>query len=518
MFYFDKVKRLCFLYIYEFILISLCIVLTVNAGSCPTVCRCLTVAKNVHCSRKNLPFIPNGIPADTVQLNLKDNNFQNPTLTKSNFSRFPYLQHLYLESCGIEYISVDTFSNLKQLKFLDVSKNRLKIIDDFTFRGLTLEYLFLNDNPGMQISKNAFGGLQTKGLYIHNCAISNISIEVVRPLNSTIKTLSLDGNKLDRFDKQWIYFFNTLAHLRLGGNPLHCNCEARWLYEFYQSHLPMFSGMDPPSCRTPPRYRGQMFNSLTEDDFLCQLPILKHVDIIFEEAVGKLTCLASGDPVPTIYWVKPDHTFKAFPPRKKDNIEDNEGVLYLPDPQSHDQVEYQCVASNPAGNVTLSVNVVWPPSFKGQIVKDSGIVDSEPLPTPELVTKPVKVEKVDKFEKEKDAKKKKEYVINAVKPSKSISKASTSGSSSRQEQVKQPEVTFSIVDIVGAVVGTFLLTLLACVVIFHLFYRHQERMNARLCRNQNGINESRASNNHGHLEKSENSKMLHNNYKEGIKI
>lgn len=188
-------------------------------------------------------------------------------------------------------------------------------------------------------------------------------------------------------------------------------------------------------------------------------------------------------------------------------------MLYLSDPQFHDHVEYQCVASNPAGNVTLSVNVVWPPSFKGHVVKDSGIVDSEPLPTPELVTKPVKI---DKFEKE--TKKKKEYVIDAVKPSKSSSKASSSGSSSRQEQVKQPEVTFSIVDIVGAVVGTFLLTLLACVVIFHLFYRHQERMNARLCRNQNGINECRASNNHGHLEKNENSKMLHSNFKEGIKI
>ncbi|XP_033756317.1 leucine-rich repeat and fibronectin type-III domain-containing protein 5-like [Pecten maximus] len=470
---------------------------------CPGVCFCPTVSRYVHCSRKNLPFIPSGISNDTTHLYLNENNFQNPNLSRSNFTYLTSLEQLFLIECGIELIEVDTFRDLKKLKWLDISKNRLKIIYDNTFQGLHLDHLFLNDNPGMVLSTNAFQGLQAMGLYIHNCAIADINIDHIKPLNGTLKSLWLDGNKLEYFKNDWKYLFNTLSYVRLGNNPLHCNCEIKWLYSFYVSHDTMFAGVDPPSCLTPPRLRGKSLNFLTEQDFRCQLPVFKTVDVIFVESLGKLTCLASGDPVPTIIWVKPDKTKEVYAPKEiKDTPDDNEGVLYLSDPQSEENVKYQCIAKNPAGNVTFTLSVRWPPSFSQDFVQDPGIIESKP--TPEIHTPHNKQTHQPRLEQNATkgiTKNKEQIVINA---------GQSSGISQVASNEPETEVVFSILDIVGAVVGTFLLTLLACIVIFHIFHRHQERF---FYRDQNGVNETRANNKHLVTDvRNENVKMLQNNH------
>lgn len=465
--------------------IFLCLeLLFVNANSayCPGACFCPSLTKNVYCSRKNLPVIPNGIPADTIQLNLNDNPFSVTTLERSNFSFYTRLEQLFLKGCGVEYVSLDTFADLPKLKWLDLSKNRLKSIDDYTFRGLTLEHLFLNDNPGIQLSKNAFGGLRTTGLYIHECAISNLAIEVFKPLNGTLKALWIDKNKIESFGIEWLYLFRKLSHVRLGNNPFHCNCEMKWLFDFYhkdQSTENKIPSKEAPSCRSPANVRGKDFDSLTEDDFACQLPVFKNVDLIFEESVGKLTCLASGDPVPTIHWIKPDNTSQTYPPKSNlVHVKDNEGVMYISNPHSISNVKYQCIASNPAGNVTLSLNVFWPTHYprdvgipdvpkteKPQTLKPTTHSTTSPIKPEEKYVKPVfpKSTKSDKNGKDKDT----IYVINATKAGMSM-----------ERRVTPPDQNseYSVVDIIGAVVGTFVLTLIACVVIFHIFYRHHEKI------------------------------------------
>lgn len=446
-------------FVWLWVLTVLCICVCVVRSACPGVCVCPPVSQNVYCSRKNLPYIPNGIPSNTVQLNLNDNSFQNPVLMIGNFSRYTLLEHLYLSGCGVEFISKDTFADLSRLKWLDLSKNRLKTIADYTFRGLVLEHLFLNDNPGVHINKGAFNGLRTMGMYIHNCAIANISIEVVRPLNGTLKSLWLDGNKFDSFHTDWLYMFRSLSHLRLGDNPFHCNCEVEWLFNFFQLNPSVFSGGDPPECRSPARHRGSEFNTMTVDDFRCQLPIFKNVDIIFESVLGKLTCMAAGDPTPVLYWIKPDGSSEKFAPKLDDGRSDNEGVMYISDPQLIENAKYRCIASNPAGNVTLSLNVVWPPL---QIAGDSAVIeDNRDIPTkhPPKDMKPmIKDQNTHDTDKTR-------YNWNTSKTGVMA-----------EQKVRNNEIHFTMVDIIGAVVGTFLLTLLACVAVFHIFYRRHEKL------------------------------------------
>ena len=224
---------MCWIWFYTLVVILLGFTgLQASGSTCPGVCFCPSLSRIVYCPRKGLPFIPNGIPTETIQLNLNDNAFLNPIVSRTNFTRYTDLEQLYLTGCGIEYIEVDTFIDNKKLKWLDIGKNKLKTISDFTFRDLTLEHLFLNDNPGVKISTRAFSGLKSTGLYIQNNGLDKLSLEVLRPMNGTLKTLWLDGNKFERFNSQWLFLFRTLSHLRIGDNPLHCNCEATWLFDF----------------------------------------------------------------------------------------------------------------------------------------------------------------------------------------------------------------------------------------------------------------------------------------------
>lgn len=446
------------------IFLLVCCGVGVNASTCPAACFCPSLSRIVYCARKGLSFIPSGIQPDTVQLTLNDNPFMNPVISRANFSSYRELEQLYLTGCGIEYIEVDTFIDNKRLKWLDIGKNKLKTISDFTFRDLTLDHLFLNDNPGVEISTRVFGGLKTTGLYMQNNGLAKLSLEVLRPMNGTLKTLWIDGNKFERFNPQWLFLFRTLSHLRIGDNPLHCNCEAKWLHEFYTATSRKFEGGTPPACLSPNAMRGKNFKELQEGDFKCQLPVFKNVDVIFEQNVGKMTCLASGDPVPTIYWMKPDGPPETFIPKSEDITKDMEGVMYLTNPKANNKNRYQCVASNPAGNVTFSINVAWPTE-----------PDYDMGPPGKEYMKDIPSDKDVKPSKEEmDSKKtggKEDNVINTVQSNSS----KVFASKVKTDDGNNSSVRFSVGDIVGAVVGTFLLTLLLCAIVFHVYYRRQRK-------------------------------------------
>ena len=447
------------------------------SATCPAMCFCPSLSRIVYCPRKGQQYIPSGIPHDTVQLNMNDNPFMNPVISRANFTNYRDLEQLYLTGCGIEFIEVDTFIDNKRLKWLDIGKNKLKTISDFTFRDLTLDHLFLNDNPGVQISTQVFGGLKTTGLYMQNNYLDKLSLEVFRPMNGTLQTLWIDGNKFERFNSQWLFLFKTLSHLRLGNNPLHCNCEARWLYDFFNSTSRTFEGGSPPACLSPRPLRGKTFLELSDNDFKCQLPVFKNVDVIFEKTVGKMTCLASGDPVPTIYWMKPDGMAEVFIPKSGDITKEMEGVMYLTNPKAQNKNRYQCVASNPAGNVTFSINVAWPTEPEYDSVSDISDTKINDAPTSEKDEKTKKVDDISIKSLSQD-----DSVINTVQSNSSKVFSNEVAAVPRDET----EGRFSAGDIVGAVVGTFLLTLLLCAIVFHVYYRYQRKCPSPV-HHQNGV-------------------------------
>ncbi|XP_076460542.1 leucine-rich repeat and fibronectin type III domain-containing protein 1-like protein [Babylonia areolata] len=444
---------------------------------CPHNCFCEPHSKNVHCTDKALTAIPEGIPEDTMDLILNQNTFLNPALTRRNFTHLVKLQKLYLSRCGIETIAVDTFMDLTDLVWLDISNNKISFISDHTFRGLHLKHLFINDNQGVQLSPRAFEGMSTQGLYMHNCGITSLSMEVITPLNGTLRTLWLYQNQLETLSEDWIYLFNSLGHVRLGKNPFHCNCELGWLHKFFNKHTSVFSGGDLPSCASPALVRGKRFSNLTADDFRCDLPTFRNVDAVFDREMGRLTCQARGDPTPTVYWIRPDGTTEIYSPARED-VEQNEGVMYMANVKLTDSTRYKCVASNPAGNVTFSLNVVWPAPPPVPVSPSS----TDPTSAPAATTRADNVIIADvTTASSSEGQQLSDEAASEGKESLdwSFNQAEHNGKGEAGRGTKpaaDSEVRFTLMDIVGAVVGTFVITLIVCVVTAHLCWRRRERL------------------------------------------
>jgi len=270
---------------------------------------------------------------------------------------------------------VNTFADLTQLRWLDLSDNRLRDIPHRAFYGLTLQHLFLNGNHDIHLLPDSFHGLVTSGLYLHDCALKVVLAETLLPLNGTLVNLWLNGNRLTGIDRRLTSIFSQLSHLRLGANPLHCGCEALWLKRLYDRHGgATFRGAEPPTCWTPRRLRARHFDQLSSTDLHCSAPSFGNIDAVLHwQGTGRLRCTATGQPTPTIYWIRPSGRTRRFDARSPQTNQQtdpdrvpvkrhgggghNEGVLSINYADEEDSGLYICVAKNEVGNVTLTMNV-----------------------------------------------------------------------------------------------------------------------------------------------------------------
>jgi len=227
----------------------------------------------------------------------------------------------------------------------------------------------------VQLSAGSFAGLVTVGLYLHDCSLTDISVDLLAPLNSTLRYLWLNGNELDHFDVQLADFFSPLHHLRLGSNPLRCDCGAAWLRSFFDRHVDAFRGALPPSCFRPARLRGRQLGDVDPADLRCRPPSFTALDFRFDVPDGRvsrrrLLCAAVGDPTPTLYWIQPSGRTTRYerPTRNGDDVEQVEAVLDLTSGSDDDEDDtsssglYTCIANNNVGNVTMTVVVPSQPS------------------------------------------------------------------------------------------------------------------------------------------------------------
>lgn len=471
-------------------------------GECPDKCFCLN--RNFHCSRKGLRHIPIGIPKNSVQIMLNENHFKYTTLSKANFTDFSDLQHLYLNGCNIELIEEGTFSDLQNLIWLDLSNNRIGTITDYTFKGLRLQHLFLNGNRNIELNSKSFAGLHTQGLYLQDCSLKTINPQVFEPLKNSLEKLWVNGNEIDKLDKSMLEIIKKLSFLQIGSNPLHCNCEMMWLKEFFDKNFTIFSSGTSdvaaimPSCRTPPRLRAKYFNAISLFDFRCQKPVFGNIDAIFDGGIGYLRCSAFGDPAPTLFWVQPNGESHKYLAPLGDDVRLNEGVLSISPKSPHEDLSgmYICLAFNEAGNATLTLNISWPglssqKSHNNKIDKPHHRHTKTTLhtSTQTSTTKVIDHNHTNKLKHEKtnkDDNKLLNTVINDNRFSDYIDDSNKLGdilNSGKPEDVTS--LTFleiqrhsgvhyySLLQLIGAVIGSHLCTLLLCLLIIPLYYKRR---------------------------------------------
>ncbi|CAH1249621.1 ISLR2 [Branchiostoma lanceolatum] len=113
-----------------------------TTSSCPEVCTCEpdVYGQDVACIGNNLKTIPEGLPTDTVQLNIRNND--------------------------IDILNLDDLNTLSQLEGLDVSSNKIKTIRG-TFEDFPkLTQVQLYDNELTTLSRNNFGKAATRMHYV----------------------------------------------------------------------------------------------------------------------------------------------------------------------------------------------------------------------------------------------------------------------------------------------------------------------------------------------------------------
>lgn len=412
-------------------LLFLSLVHSIKAAAmpCPRSCFCSSQTKIIYCAKMGLNAIPDAISSDALELNLNGNPFQVAVLQKSNFTGLRNLEKLYMSECGIEWIQMEAFRELVHLKWLDLSGNRIREIQDSTFRGLNLQQLFLNGNRHIRLGADSFAGLSATGIYLQDASLTHLSPDVFFPLNGSLRYLWLDGNALERLNSQFLPTFSQLRHLRLGSNPLHCGCDMSWLKDFYDSRADIFQGATAPSCSFPLRLRGRPFSEILAQELRCHAPVFSNIDTHFDSQRGRLRCSASGDPAPTLYWVRPTGEAKRYAPPLNADAKFNEAILITENihhlASATSSGMYICIAANDVGNVTLTVNVTWPRALS------SGSSLSDVFQNPQSEGSD---EVIDDQQSGGDHRQQGPFIPSRLRPTTTVSSPSSSSSSSSSHQ------------------------------------------------------------------------------------
>ncbi|XP_063003765.1 leucine-rich repeat and fibronectin type-III domain-containing protein 5 isoform X2 [Elgaria multicarinata webbii] len=370
----------------KLLLYLLLIGFAVKAQLCPKRCVCQILSPNLAtlCAKKGLLFVPPNIDRRTVELRLADNFVTN--IKRKDFANMTSLVDLTLSRNTISFITPHAFADLRNLRALHLNSNRLtKITHDMLSGLLNLHHLILNNNQLTLIFSTAFDdvlALEELDLSYNN--LETIPWDAVEKMVS-LHTLSLDHNMIDSIPKGTFSHLHKMTRLDVtsnklhklppdplfqraqvlatsgiispstfalsfGGNPLHCNCELLWLRRLSRED-------DLETCASPPLLSGRYFWSVPEEEFLCEPPLITrhtHELRVLEGQRAILRCKARGDPEPAIHWISPEG--KLISNASRSLVYDN-GTLDIHITTMKDTGSFTCIASNPAGEATQSVDL-----------------------------------------------------------------------------------------------------------------------------------------------------------------
>ncbi|XP_067102410.1 leucine-rich repeat and fibronectin type III domain-containing protein 1-like protein [Osmerus mordax] len=369
----------------------LMLVVTTRGQLCPKRCMCQNLSPSlaILCAKTGLLFVPTAIDRRTVELRLTENFIT--AVRKRDFANMTSLLHLTLSRNTISQILPYAFEDLKRLRALHLDSNRLTVVRDDHFRGLTnLRHLILSNNQLHSVSPHAFDDfvstLEDLDLSYNNLA--EIPWETIGRLTN-VNTLNMDHNLIENVPQGVFTNLHKLARLDMtsnklkkippdplflripvyakskgspltslvmsfGGNPLHCNCELLWLRRLTRED-------DLETCASPPDLSAKYFWTISEEEFICDPPVMTRKSprmLSMEGQPTSLRCKANGDPEPEVHWISPDGRLISNSSRF---LTFSNGSLEINITSVKDSGTFTCIASNAAGESTGTVELVVSP-------------------------------------------------------------------------------------------------------------------------------------------------------------
>lgn len=298
-------------------------------------------------------------------LNLSGNRIS--SVDPRAFSGLTRLQELVLEDNLLAAVPTAALQSLPNLASLTVDHNPLTKVKPLDFSHLGAARVSVRHMPELRIvDPKAFYNLPNATTLLLS---DNPRLAYVDPLAfmnvDALRELQLHNNHLRGLQKEMAEYLPEGVHLTLYGNPLTCDCNARWLRRTIALRDNASVVLDAPQrlvCHDPPARAHKLLKDLQLLGLpkTCAPTVLNLTQSrVVEGKVGGyqvLECRALGSPNPRLHWLLPDGSVvnsrlnevrrRFFPPC----------TLIHYHLRAADEGPYTCVAENA---LNVSRGTVW---------------------------------------------------------------------------------------------------------------------------------------------------------------
>ncbi|KAM8825807.1 leucine-rich repeat and immunoglobulin-like domain-containing nogo receptor-interacting protein 4b [Synchiropus picturatus] len=316
--------------------------------------------QELNLGRSNLTSIPTGALSELSALTrLSLCHLPITALPRNAFQRLQRLQSLTITHWPLlESLTTGSLAGLN-LTSLVVSHCNLSAVPYLAVQHLLyLLVLDLSYNPIVSIQANMFQTLsRLQELHLAGGRLLRIEPGAFRGLDN-LHTLNVTSNQLVTLEESVFHAPGRLRVLRLDANPLSCDCRLLWLLQ----HRSPVSFGPQPACSsasvTPPRELADFRAPELSRVFTCRAPRIlnrRPQELQAEEGSSVLfSCIVDGDPVPSVTWSSGHKS--ALSSSGRIRVLTN-GSLEVRSAERQDGGTYRCLASNAAGNDSLTVGL-----------------------------------------------------------------------------------------------------------------------------------------------------------------
>ncbi|VDP82734.1 unnamed protein product [Echinostoma caproni] len=192
------------------------------------------------------------------------------------------LKKLFIRFCNIKSIEPKAFRALgSTLEMVDLTGNPLIHVGAYAFAGLGPLTVVLDNIEQPEFDNDAFEDCRMKSLMMQYSNLTTLPVQSLLSLamKGRLEKLLLKGNRFRYLDRQYERLFNELSYFEVDENPWHCDCQLTWLIRRYRQMLESRARgtrhrspsvdtgpeIKQPRCVSPPSLVGRKFTDLITD-------------------------------------------------------------------------------------------------------------------------------------------------------------------------------------------------------------------------------------------------------------